>query len=144
MDSTVWGMMPSSAATTRMAISVHHGAAGTHGGEGLMARGIQEGDGLAVDLHLIGADVLRDAAGLAGGHVRVADIVQQAGLAVVDVAHDHHDGGAGLRARRRYPHGRRSGVSSMVTTTSFSTLQPISSATKAAVSKSMIWLTARP
>ena len=32
---------------------------------------------------LIGADVLRDAAGLAGGDVRVADIVEQARLAVV-------------------------------------------------------------
>ena len=47
-------------------------------------------------LPLIGADVLRDAAGLAGGDVRVADIVEQARLAVVDVAHDHHHGGAGL------------------------------------------------
>ena len=73
-----------------------HRAAGTHGGERLVARGIEEGDGLALDLHLIGADVLRDAAGLAGGDVRVADIVEQARLAVVDVAHDDHDGGAGL------------------------------------------------
>ena len=40
--------------------------------------------------------MLRDAAGLAGGDVRVADIVEQARLAVVDVAHDDHDGGAGL------------------------------------------------
>ncbi len=62
-----------------------------------MARGVEEGDGLAVDLHLIRADVLRDAAGLAGGHMGVADRVQQGGLAVVDVAHDHHDGGAGLQ-----------------------------------------------
>ena len=57
MDSTVWGMMPSSAATTRTAMSVMHGAAGTHGGECLMARGIEEGDEAAVDLDLIGADV---------------------------------------------------------------------------------------
>ena len=73
----------------------HHGAAGTHGGKRLVTRGIQEGDGLAVDLHLIGADVLGDAAGLAGGHMGIADIVQQAGLAVVHVAHDHHHGSAG-------------------------------------------------
>ena len=70
----------------------HHGAAGAHGGKGLMAGGIQKCDGLAIDLHLIGADVLGDAAGLAAGHVGVADIVQQAGLAVVHVAHDHHHG----------------------------------------------------
>ena len=51
--------------------------------------------GLPFTVHLIGADVLGDAAGLAGGHVGIADIVQQGGLAVVDVAHDHHHGGAG-------------------------------------------------
>ena len=72
-----------------------HGTPGAHGGEGLVAGGVQEGDGLAVDLHLIGADVLGDAAGLAAGHMGVADIVQQTGLAVVHVAHDHHHGGTG-------------------------------------------------
>ena len=54
----------------------HHGAAGAHGGKGLVTGGIQEGDGLAVDLHLVSADVLGDAAGLAGRHMGVADIVQ--------------------------------------------------------------------
>ena len=39
--------------------------------------------------------MLGDAAGLAAGHMGVADIVQQAGLAVVHVAHDHHHGGTG-------------------------------------------------
>ena len=73
----------------------HHGAAGTHGGKGLVARSIQEGDGLAVDHHLIGTDVLGDAAGFAAGHMGVADIVQQTGLAVVHMAHDHHNGGTG-------------------------------------------------
>ena len=72
-----------------------HGAPGPHGGEGLVAGGVQEGDRLAVDLYLVGADVLGDAAGLAGGHMGVADIVQQGGLAVVHVAHDHHHGGPG-------------------------------------------------
>ena len=37
---------------------------------------------------LVGADVLGDAAGLARGHLGLADGVQQRGLAVVDVAHD--------------------------------------------------------
>jgi hypothetical protein len=41
--------------------------------------------------HLIGADVLGDAAGLAGDHVGAADRVEQRGLAVVDVAHDGDD-----------------------------------------------------
>ena len=46
-------------------------------------------------MRIIGADGLGDAAGLAAGHGGVADIVEEAGLAVVDVAHDHNDGGAG-------------------------------------------------
>ena len=61
-----------------------------------MAGGVQEGDRAALDVHLIGADVLGDAARLAGDHVGVADIVQQGGLTVVNVAHDHYHGGAGL------------------------------------------------
>ncbi|MPN23155.1 hypothetical protein SDC9_170542 [bioreactor metagenome] len=60
-----------------------------------MAGGIEEGDRAIVDLNLIGADVLRNAARLAGGDVRVADGVKQRGLAVVDVTHDHNDGAAG-------------------------------------------------
>ena len=70
-----------------------HGAPGTHGGKCLMAGGVQEGNGLAVNLHLIGADMLGNAAGLTGGHMGVADIVQEGGLAVVHVAHNHHHGG---------------------------------------------------
>ena len=67
------------------------GAAGTHGGERLVARGVEEGDLLAVLFDLIGADMLGDAAGFAGDHVGLADGVEQRGLAVVDVAHDGHD-----------------------------------------------------
>ena len=60
-----------------------------------MSRSIQEGDGLAVDLRLIRADVLGDAAGLTGSHGGVPDGIQQGGLTVVNVAHDHHYGSAG-------------------------------------------------
>ena len=60
-----------------------------------MARGIQKGDGLAVYHHLVSADMLGDAAGLAAGHMGIADVVQQAGLAVVHVTHDHHNRGPG-------------------------------------------------
>ena len=68
------------------------GAAGTHGGERLVARGVQEGDDAAVVLmDLVGADVLGDATGLARGHVRGTDRVQQRRLAVVDVTHDRDD-----------------------------------------------------
>ena len=57
-----------------------------------MARGIQEGNGAAVDVHGVSADGLGNAAGLAGGNVCVPDIVQQRGLAVVNVTHHHHNG----------------------------------------------------
>ena len=60
-----------------------------------MARRVEEGDGLAVDLDGIRADVLRDAARLTGGDLRVTDIVQKGGLAVIDVAHDDDDGRTG-------------------------------------------------
>ena len=60
-----------------------------------MARRIEEGDGAAVYLDGICADMLRDAAGLAGDDVGMADIVQKRGLAVVNVTHNNDDGGAG-------------------------------------------------
>ena len=73
-------------------------AAGAHRGERGVAGRVDEGDlGAAGRDHLIGADVLGDAAGLAGDDVGVADRVEQRGLAVVDVAHDGDDG----RARHR-------------------------------------------
>ncbi len=39
-------------------------------------------------LHLVSADVLGDAAGFAFGNVGFANVVEQGGLAVIDVAHD--------------------------------------------------------
>ena len=67
--------------------------AGAHGGERLMARRVEERDGATVvaDDRLVRPDVLRDAAGLAGDDARLADRVQEARLAVVDVADDRHD-----------------------------------------------------
>ena len=69
-----------------------HGAALTHGSKCGVTGGVQEGDGIAVDLDGVRADVLGDAAGLAGSNVGLADGIQKAGLAVVDVTHDHHHG----------------------------------------------------
>ena len=66
----------------------HARAAGAHRGERLVAGRVEEGDLLAAVAHLVGADVLGDAAGLAGDDLGLADRVQQRGLAVVDVAHD--------------------------------------------------------
>ncbi len=70
------------------------GAAGAHGREGLVAGGVEEGDRVVVVVDLVGADVLGDAAGLAGRHLGLADRVEQRGLAVVDVAHDRDHGRA--------------------------------------------------
>ena len=66
----------------------HVGTAGTHGGERLVARGIQEGDEAVVDLDLICTDGLRNTAGLACGDVGLTDGIQNTGLAVVNVTHD--------------------------------------------------------
>src|SRR6185312_566558 len=71
----------------------HVRAAGTHGGERLVTRGVDERDRPLVALarsrgHLVGTDGLGDAAGLGLHHAGLADGVQQPGLAVVDVTHD--------------------------------------------------------
>ncbi len=73
------------------------GAAGAHGGECLVAGCIQEGDDAAVEVDGIRADMLRDAARLARGNVGLADIVQQRGLAVVNVTHNGDDRRTGLQ-----------------------------------------------
>ena len=67
-----------------------------HGREGLVARGVQEGDDAAGRRHMVGTDVLGDAAGFARRNLGAADVVQQRGLAVVHVAHDGDHGGARL------------------------------------------------
>ena len=54
------------------------GSAGANGGEGGMAWGVQEGDGAASGLHLVGPHVLGDAADFAVGHVGILDVVQAA------------------------------------------------------------------
>ena len=66
-------------------------ATGAHRRERLVTRGVQERDLPTTVLDLIRADVLGDAAGLAGRHVRLTDRVQEARLAVVDMADDRHD-----------------------------------------------------
>ena len=66
----------------------HVRAAGAHGGEGLVARRVEERDLAAVVLGLVRADVLGDSAGLGLDDGGLADRVEQRRLAVVDVAHD--------------------------------------------------------
>ena len=76
-------------------------AAGTHCGEGLVTRRVDENHRMAVRrLDLVGADSLRDAAGLAGGDLGLADRVEDGCLSVVDVTQDRDDGGPRLELGR--------------------------------------------
>ena len=65
-------------------------ASRTHGRESLVTRGVQEGNRTVGGCYAIGANVLRNATGLASGNLRLPDIVEQRGFTVVDVAHDGH------------------------------------------------------
>ena len=104
MASMVCGMMPSSAATTRTAMSVtcapRARIAVNASWPGVSRNVILRFWPLLVGIvhfDLVRADVLGDAAELARGDFGVADGVQQRGLAVVHVAHDGDDGRAGDR-----------------------------------------------
>ena len=66
-------------------------AARAHHRERFVTGRVEEHDVAVVDLHRVGADVLRDAAGFALGDARRTDRVEQRRLAVVDVAHDGDD-----------------------------------------------------
>ena len=77
----------------------HLRAARPHRGERFMTRRVEEGDLPPVVLDLVRADVLGDAPGFARRDVRRADGVEQARLAVVDVAEDSDDGGTLLELR---------------------------------------------
>ena len=70
----------------------HLRAAGTECRERLVARGVEEGDAPAGVVDLVRADVLRDPAGLGLDDRGLAERVEERRLAVVDVAHDRHDG----------------------------------------------------
>ena len=56
-----------------------------------MTWGVEECNGLALPLHLVGTDVLSDTTGFAGNHVGVTNSVQERSLTVVDVTHDRND-----------------------------------------------------
>ena len=70
------------------------GAAGAHQRERFVTRRVEEHDVATVDRHVIRADVLGDAAGFAFGHSCLANRVEQARLAVIDVAHHRYDRGS--------------------------------------------------
>ena len=69
-------------------------AARAHHRERLVTGRVEEHHVAVVHLHRVGADVLRDAAGLALGDAGRADRVEQRCLAVIDVAHDRDHGRA--------------------------------------------------
>ena len=77
------------------------GTAGTHSRESFVARRIHEGDFLALVADLISPDVLSNAAGFVAGDIGLTDGVEEARLAVVDVAHDGDDRRTGLEGFRR-------------------------------------------
>ncbi len=91
IDSFVCGMTPSSAATTSTAMSVTFAPrarmAVNASWPGVSRNVIRR----PAWLDLVGADVLRDPAGLGLDDRRLADRVEQRRLAVVDVAHDRDD-----------------------------------------------------
>src|SRR5690606_31014505 len=61
-----------------------------HGAERGVTGRVEEAHHAALGFHMVGADVLRDAASLMRGDAGLADVVEQRGLAVVDVTHDGH------------------------------------------------------
>ncbi len=72
------------------------GAARPHGRERGMAGRVDEGHGAAVRRrHLVGPDMLGDAAGFARHDVRLPDGIEERRLAVIDMAHDGDDRRAG-------------------------------------------------
>ena len=67
------------------------GTACTHRGKCCVPWGIQETDHAVSGFYMVGTNVLGNTAGLALRNTRLADVVQQRGLAMVYVAHNGHD-----------------------------------------------------
>ena len=91
MASSVCGITPSSAATTSTTMSVTLAPRARIRVNASWPGVSTKHDAAAVDGDHGRADVLRDPAGLARGHFGFANGVEQAGLAVVDVAHHRDD-----------------------------------------------------
>ena len=70
----------------------HLRTTGTHGCKGFVTRCIEERDTTAArQLHVVGTNVLGNTARFTGNHVRIADVVQQRCLTMIDVTHDRDD-----------------------------------------------------
>ena len=98
--SSVWGMTPSSAATTTTAMSVTFAPRARMAVNASWPGVSRKTTRLPSCDDLARADVLGDAAALAGRDLGRPDRVEEAGLAVVDVAHDGHDRRTRLEERR--------------------------------------------
>ncbi len=85
--SRVWSMTPSSAATTRMTMSVTC-APRIRMVVTLRGRSIEEHDFAAIRVDVVRTDVLRDAACFAVCHMGETDGVEQGGFTVVNMTHD--------------------------------------------------------
>ncbi len=70
----------------------HLGSPLPYGGEGLVPRGVDEDHRALRGLHLEGTHVLGNASRLLLGDATFPQVVQEGGLPVVHVAHDHHHG----------------------------------------------------
>ena len=99
--SMVCGMTPSSAATTSTTTSVALAPRARMAVNAAWPGRIEERDHAFRRFHVVRADVLRDAARFARRHLRAADVVEQRGLAVVDVTHDGDDRRTRLGTRSR-------------------------------------------
>ena len=67
-----------------------------HGGEGSVARCVDESKCRAIMINGVSADVLRDSTRFASRYARLANRVKQRGLAMIDMAHERDDGTARL------------------------------------------------
>ncbi len=65
----------------------HLRAARAHPRERFVARRVHKYHAAIIDHHFVGADMLCDSARFAARYIRLANRIEQAGLAVIDVAH---------------------------------------------------------
>ena len=89
--SSVCGMRPSSAATTSTTMSVTFAPRARIAVKAAWPGVSRKVIVWPLSSTRVGADVLRDAAGFAGGDARLADRIEQGSLAVIDVAHESDD-----------------------------------------------------
>ena len=69
----------------------------THGGKGLVTRGINKGNGTTLDLNLRCTNCLSNAARLTSSNAGVTNGIQKRSLTVIDVAHNRNHGRPGLQ-----------------------------------------------